>query len=222
MHRSNDLQTGGMSNWPTVLILAAPQPQPARGRTDLDGPMAAFSTLDTTLRRVLASGMPMLLVAPESQAHAATSLLPHQDVLAVPPPRPGQPHGDWLVRGIAAGVLHRPQSPGWLLLPADMPMLQTSTLQALAAGLQHGPIVYPCHRHRRGHPIAMSSELFSELMRLDSEQGLRRLAARYPCVDVEVDDPGVHMAMEAQPDLNQLRAQLTGPIMPGGPDWRPN
>jgi molybdenum cofactor cytidylyltransferase len=66
----------------------------------------------------------------------------------------------------------------------------------------------------------MSSELFSELVRMEHEQDLRRLAARYPSVDVEVADPGVHMAMEAQADLNQLRAQLTGPLLPGGSGWR--
>ena len=204
-----------MVSKPTVLILSASQPDQARARTDLSGPMASLSALDTTLRRVLASGMPLLLIAPDEQAHAALSLLPHQDVLAVPMPRAGQSHSDWLVRNVASGVMHRPQSPGWLLLPADMPMLQASTLQSLASGLERGPIAYPCYRHRRGHPVAMSSELFSELVRMECEQDLRRLAARYPSVDIDVEDPGVHMTMDAQAGLNQLRAQLTGPLMPG-------
>lgn len=215
VHCSNGFHTVDMSTWPTVLILSAPQPEQARTRPDLASPMAALSSLDTTLRRVLSSGMPLLLIAPDEQAHAALSLLPHQEVLAVPSPRPGQSHSDWLVRNIASGVVHRPQSPGWLLLPADMPMLQTSTLKTVATGLQQGPIAYPCHRHRRGHPIAVSSELFSELVRMECEHDLRRLAARYPAVDVDVDDPGIHMATEAQAGLNQLRAQLTGPLLPG-------
>ena len=200
---------------PTVLILAALQPEQPRARNDLGSAMASLSALDTTLRRVLSSGMPLLLIAPDDQAHAALTLLPHQDVLAVPAPRAGQSHSDWLVRNVASGVMHRPQSPGWLLLPADMPMLQASTLQAMALGLGRGPIAYPCYRHRRGHPIAVSSELFSELVRMEAEQDLRRLAARYPSVDVDVDDPGVHMATDAHPDLNQLRAQLTGPMVMG-------
>src|SRR6218665_3760064 len=115
VHRSKGFHTADMTTWPTVLVLAAPQQEPARVRTDLHGPMAAFNTLDTTLRRVLSSGMPLLLVAPDEQAHAALSLLPRQDVLAVAPPHPSQTHGDWLVHSIAAGVLHRPHSPGWPL-----------------------------------------------------------------------------------------------------------
>ena len=215
VHRSNGFQTVGMTTKPTVLVLAAPQPERALACTELGGPMGSLSVLDTTLRRVLTSGLPLLLVAPDDQAQAALGLLPHQDVLAVPPPRAGQSHCDWLVRNIASGVMHRSQSPGWLLLPADMPMLQASTLQVLAAGLGRGPIVYPCYRHRRGHPVAVSSELFSELVRMGSEQDLRRLAARYPSVDAEVDDPGVQVTQHTQIDLSQLRAQLTGPMMQG-------
>lgn len=215
VHCSNGFQTAGMITKPTVLVLAPFQPERLQASADPGSPLGAFSVLDTTLRRVLSSGMPLLLVAPDDQAQAALGLLPYQDVLAVPPPRAGQTHCDWLVRNIASGVMHRSQSPGWLLLPADMPMLQSSTLQVLAAGLGRGPIVYPCYRHRRGHPVAVSAELFSELVRLGSEQDLRRLAARYPSVDVEVEDPGVQMAQYPQADLSQLRAQLTGPVAQG-------
>lgn len=215
VHRSNGLHTGGMITKPTVLILAAAQPERAVAGADTGSPLGVLSALDSTLRRVLSSGLPMLLVAPDDQAHAALGLLPHQDVLAVPPPRAGQTHCDWLVRNIASGVMHRSQSPGWLLLPADMPMLQATTLQIMATSLGRGPIAYPCYRHRRGHPVAVSSELFSELVRMGSEQDLRRLAARYPSVDVEVDDPGVQLAQPPQADLSQLRAQLTGPMMQG-------
>jgi molybdenum cofactor cytidylyltransferase len=65
--------------------------------------------------------------------------------------------------------------------------------------------------------VAFSAELYSELVRLGSEQDLRRLAARYPSVDIEVDDPGVHLAFTAQAGLSQLRAQLTGPSMQTNP-----
>lgn len=197
---------------PTVLILAEPQPEQVRARRDGASPMAAFSALDTTLRRVLASGLPLLLVAPEDQADAARTLLPNNDILSMPPPPDARESSNWLIHGIAAGVMARPHAPGWLLLPADMPMLQAETLVALAQGLRNGPLVYPCHRHVRGHPLAVSGELYSELIRLECEQDLRRLAARYPSVDVDVQDPGIHMTLEAQAGLNQLRAQLTGPL----------
>jgi len=179
--------------------------------------MATFNALDTTLRRVLASGLPMLLVAPADQAAAAIDLVPSKDILVVASPPTLQPRADWLVGCMAAAVMTRPQASGWLLLPADMPMLQVGTLQSLADILpSQGPIVFPCHRHRRGHPVAFSAELYSELVRLGSEQDLRRLAARYPSVDLEIDDPGIHLALEARAGLSQLRAQLTGASMHPG------
>jgi len=199
-----------MTNLPTVLVLAEPRAA-GPGEHEHAGPLAAFSALDTTLRRVLASGLPMLLVAPMEQAKAALSLLPHNDILGLPAPVSSQSRSDWLIQCIAAGVMARAQASGWVLLPADMPMLQSSTLLALAHALKDAPLVYPCHHHLRGHPMAVSAELYSELIRLDSEHTLRRLAARYPCADIEVGDPGIHMTLEAQPGLNQLRAQLAGP-----------
>lgn len=202
-----------MNTKPTVIVLAEPLPATARVRSHGDTAMASFSALDTTLRRVLNSGLPMLLVAPPEQAAEALHLLPHNDILAVASPATAQPQGDWLVRCIASAIMSRPESLGWLVLPADMPMLQSETLTTLAAGLQgQGPIVFPCHRHMRGHPVAFSPELYSELIRLNSEHDLRRLAARYPSVDVEVNDPGIHLTLEAQAGLSQLRAQLTGPM----------
>lgn len=206
-----------MSTTPTVIILAEPPPEdPMRPRAETGGAMAAFSTLDTLLRRVLSADLPMLLVAPPDQADAALTLLPQDDILMVSPPPLLQPRGDWLVRSMASGIMARSLSPGWIILPADMPMLQASTLQTLAHGLSNGltqgPIAYPCHRHLRGHPAAFSAELYSELVRLGSEHDLRRLAARYPAIDVDVDDPGIHLSLGSQAGLDQWRAQLTGPL----------
>ncbi|HET6788792.1 MAG TPA: NTP transferase domain-containing protein [Aquabacterium sp.] len=201
-----------MSTTPTVIILAEPLSEDQlRTRADTSGPMAAFSTLDTLLRRVLNADLPMLLVAPPEQADAALTLLPQDDILTLSPPTLLQSRGDWLVRGMAAGIMARSLSPGWIILPADMPMLQARTLQALAQGLSQGPMAYPCHRHLRGHPVAFAGELYSELVRLNSEHDLRRLAARYPAVDVDVDDPGIHLSLESQAGLDQWRAQLAGP-----------
>lgn len=200
-----------MSTAPTVIILAEPMTEQQRASVDAGGPMAAFNTLDSTLRRVLASGLPMLLVAPPDQASAALSLLPQDDILVAAPPPTLQPRGDWLVQSMAGGIMARAPSPGWIVLPADMPMLQIQTLQSLAQGMGQSPIAYPCYRHMRGHPVTFSSELYSELIRLNCEHDLRRLAARYPAADIDVDDPGVHMTMDSQTGLNQWRAQLTGP-----------
>ena len=199
-----------MKALPTVIILA--DPQMATQPHLMDAAMNHVSALDTTLRRVIASNLPRVLMAPPAAAQAASATLPGQDIITCLPPTAGQSPSDWLAACVATAVLHRPDASGWLLLPADMPMLNVNTLLAVAQGLPLAPIVFPCHRHMRGHPVGLSSELYVDLVRMQSDNDLRRLTARYPSVDVDVDDPGVLMTLDAHTGLNQLRACLTGPF----------
>ena len=106
---------------------------------------------------------------------------------------------------IAAGVGARPDASGWLILPGDMPLVQPTTLQAVARQLEHHPIVYAQHKGRRGHPVGFATELYSELVRLTGDEGARRLVARYPAFGLEVDDAGVLVDVDTQADLERLR-----------------
>jgi molybdenum cofactor cytidylyltransferase len=98
---------------------------------------------------------------------------------------------------IAAGVAARSDAPGWLLLPADMPRVKPSTLQAVAQALSTHSVAFAQHQGRRGHPVAFSAEMYSELIGLTGDEGARRLVARYPSHAVEVNDPGVLSASRA-------------------------
>lgn len=214
MRRSKRIHTFVMNPPPTVIVMTASLGDQPRAPTGAGGAMANFSTLDTTLRRVISSGLPMLLVAPEEQAEEAIKLLPRRDILISGDVPAAQSKGDWLVSCLASAVMTRAHANGWIVLPADMPMLQSHTLHELAHKLTlGGPIVFPTYRHVRGHPVAFAAELYSELVRMDSEHSLRRLAARYPSAEIEVDDPGVLMTLQAQSALTQLRAQLGGPAL---------
>ncbi|RYY85665.1 MAG: nucleotidyltransferase family protein [Chitinophagaceae bacterium] len=189
---------------PTLVILAEPELSSGDGAA----PLSLFSVMDSTVRRGLASGLPMVVVAPPEMAQQARNLLPGNDVIELPQEPTRRSRADRLARAVAAGVEASSQAPGWLLLPADMPMLQVETLRAVANAVAQYTVVFPQYRHRRGHPVGFSAELFSELIRLDNERDLSRLTARYPAMGVDVDDPGVLMAQDAQSGLAQLRAQL--------------
>jgi CTP:molybdopterin cytidylyltransferase MocA len=82
---------------------------------------------------------------------------------------------------------------GWLLLTADTPFIRSETLIEMASALQNHVLVYPQYGGQQGYPIGLNGELFSEIMRLTSENDLRRLFIRYPSFAVEVEDPGVLM-----------------------------
>ena len=203
-----------MNHQPTLIILAEPTLHSAGG-PDAGGQTAAngqalglVSVMASTVRRGLASGLPMVVVAPPDMARQARTLLPGNDVVDLPDMSAPRSRADRLARAVAAGVEASANAPGWLLLPADMPMLQVDTLRAVANAVALYTVVFPQYRHRRGHPVGFSAELFSELIRLDSERDLARLTARYPAMGVDVDDPGVLMAQDAQSGLAQLRVQL--------------
>lgn len=172
---------------PVVVVLAATgafaaQGSPVQTRADA-GPQ-----LLATLRQVVASGLPVVVVTTAALAALAGSTVATADV--VPVPQGGQAvinEGT----AISAGVLARPQAPGWLLLPASLSQVQPATLNRLAAALADHSVAYAQYRGHRGHPIAVSAELFSELVSLNADDGMRKLLARYPAHGVDVADAGV-------------------------------
>ncbi len=178
----------------------------------LEQPLGDATVLATTLERVRLSGLPMLVVTVPALRAAVPSWVPDQDVVLLPEVGGGsagqslQPLG--MGYSIATGVTHRPHARGWLVLPGDMPLVQPSTLQAVAQALPHHLVVYAQHLGRRGHPVGFGAELYSELVRLTGDDGARRLLARFPTQGVEVPDPGVLLDIDTVDDLSALREVL--------------
>jgi molybdenum cofactor cytidylyltransferase len=199
---------------PAVIVLAAGTGSRFRANGHkLTQRLGNSSVLATTLRHAIASHLPVVVVTTEALADAARHHVASRDIMVVPDA--GTPSTPPLGMGysIAAGVASRPDASGWLVLPGDMPMVQTSTIVAVAAALEHHPVAYAQHRGRRGHPVGFAAELYSELVVLSGDEGARRLVARYPAHGVDVDDPGVLIDVDTEADLEKLRsAQTTLPV----------
>ena len=200
-----------MAAQPTVIVLAAGLGSRFSGSghkleqllaDDARGGDAA-SVLSLTLRNAIQSRLPLLVVTTAELAPLAHEDVAARDVLVVPKAAPvrGRGMGD----SIAAGVAARATSPGWLLLPADMPRVKAGTLQAVAQALSGHSVAFAQHQGRRGHPVAFSPELYSELIALTGDEGARRLVARYPSFAVDVNDPGVLVDIDTSEDLQEQR-----------------
>lgn len=139
-----------MSSSPTVLVLAAGRGERFRasgGRTHkLDALLGGRPVLDHVLDAVAASGLPHHVVRPQGAATAGM--------------------GD----SIATGVRATADAPGWLILPADLPLVQPATLRALA-GAATAPVVVPVHHGRRGHPVRFDAALRAALLALSGDRG---------------------------------------------------
>jgi len=194
-----------MKSLPAVVVLGAGRGSRYLGpRHKLAEPLGSHSILSHTVRNAIATGLPVVVVTTPAFADEAAGLVAKRDVVVLghgTGPAPGG-MGD----SIAAGVAARSGAAGWLMLPADMPMVQPLTLLAVANALSHHAVAYAQLRGQRGHPVGFGAELFSELMRLSGEEGARRLVARYPAHPVDVEDPGVLQDMDTEADLASLRA----------------
>lgn len=196
-----------MNARPAVVVLAAGRGSRFRGlHHKLMQGLGASTVLATTLANALATQLQVLVVTSEPLAELVARHVATRDMVVLP--AADSPASEQLGMGysIAAGVAARSDASGWLILPADMPMVQTRTLNAVARELESHAVAYAQYRGRRGHPVGFAAELYSELVMLTGDEGARRLVARYPAQGVEVDDPGVLLDVDTEDDLARVRA----------------
>jgi molybdenum cofactor cytidylyltransferase len=202
---------------PAVIVLAAGRGMRFQGAghkleqlMDADTDAAADTVSDTvlshTLAQVIATGMRVVVVTTQNLAALVHPLIAARDVVAMPEfDDQGRSAPIGMGYSIAAGVAATGDADGWLVVPADMPLLRPASIVAVAAALEQYPVAYAQHHGRRGHPVGFSAELFSELIALQGDEGARRIVARYPSQAVEVDDPGVLIDVDTVEDLVRLQ-----------------
>lgn len=169
--------------------------------------------LDTVLARTVANALAtelrVVVVTTPALAGSLEQLVAERDIVVLPElDSQGRPSPVGMGHSIAAGVSASGDSDGWLIVPADMPLLRPDTLRAVAAALSNDPVAYAQYRGRQGHPVGFSAELFSELVDLHGDEGARRIMARYPSQAVDVDDPGVLLDVDTVADLQRVKAQV--------------
>jgi molybdenum cofactor cytidylyltransferase len=92
---------------------------------------------------------------------------------------------------IAAAVRAQAQAPGWLILPADLPLIQPSTIAQVAAGLQAARVVVPMWQGQRAHPVGFDAACGEALMALTGESGAAAVVRRFGAQALPVSDVGV-------------------------------
>jgi molybdenum cofactor cytidylyltransferase len=175
---------------PTVIVLASGRGERFRAAggigSKLQSALAGQPVLAHTLDAVRASGLPWHL---EDVGH------------------PGM--GD----SIAAAVRATSDAAGWLILPGDLPLVQSTTLRAVAAALSAAVhAAQPRFRGERGHPVGFAAACFAQLSALEGNLGaapvLRALRAAGAVVDVEVEDIGIVTDVDTPDALAQAERLL--------------
>jgi molybdenum cofactor cytidylyltransferase len=206
-----------MKSRPAIIVLAAGRGSRFRGlQHKLEQSLGGSSVLGSTLSNALGTGLPVLVVTTEPLAELVGSHVATRDIVVLPAVGSVASQALGMGYSIAAGVAARSDASGWIMLPADMPMVQPGTLLAVAHELESHPIAYAQYRGRRGHPVGFAAELYSELVMLSGDEGARRLVARYPSQAVEADDPGVLLDVDTEDDLARVRVAQQASIGLGG------
>ena len=201
-----------MSSQRTVVVLAAGRSERfGAGRHKLAQPLGASSVLAQTLSRAIASHLRTVVVTTAAFVDVARSSVAARDVVVLPDAGSDGNASLGMGTSIAAGVRASPDSDGWLVLPGDMPLVQPTTLLAVARALDHHAVAYAQHGGRRGHPVGFAAELYPELTELSGDEGARRIIARYPAFAVDLDDPGILVDIDTEDDLDALRRGFVEP-----------
>lgn len=188
MHSENPTKTV-FKTPPTVLILASGRGERflASGGTThkLQALLAGKTVLQHTLDAVKASGLPWHL---EDEGH------------------PGM--GD----SIAAAVGKTPDAAGWLVLPADLPLIQAETLLRVATALQSADVVQPVFEQAAeqlsGHPVGFARVCLDKLLKLEGNKGAAGVLIDYNAIKVVVNDVGIITDIDTVDDLARAEVLL--------------
>ena len=178
------------SDLPVVIVLAAGRGErfAASGGTThkLQALLAGKRVIDHVLDAVKASGLAYHVVTPDAD-------------------RPGM--GD----SIAAGVKATPGATAWLILPADLPLISSSTLCSIALAPTCA-VTVPMYQGQRGHPVRFGPECAAGLLDLQGKQGaaqiIRAQIATNSVAFLDVDDVGCVFDVDTLSDLARAEAWL--------------
>ena len=168
---------------PTVIVLASGRGErfsASGGSTHkLQALLSGKPVLQHTLDAVRASGLPFHV---EDVGH------------------PGM--GD----SISAAVRATPNANGWLILPGDLPLIQSATLRQIAAALVGAEVVVPVCTGQRGHPVGFAALCRDKLLNLQGNQGAVPVVRAFSAIEIIVDDRGVISDIDTVDDLARAQA----------------
>ncbi len=179
-----------MSCLPVVIVLAAGRGErfAASGGTvhKLQALLAGKPVLEHVLQAVRASGLPYHVVQPD-------------------PRRPGM--GD----SIAAGVRGTAGAPGWLMLPADLPLIRSETLRAIALAPPCA-VTVPRYQGQRGHPVRFAAACRPDLLLLEGSRGAAPIVRAQEAINsvafIDIDDLGTVTDIDTLQDLHRAEILL--------------
>lgn len=109
--------------------------------------------------------------------------------------------GDSIAAAVRATLQPRSRNGGWLILPGDLPLVQSATLCAVAARLYEHQVVVPIYRGQPGHPVGFGAACVNALLDLNGKNGAASVVLKYGALNLSVDDIGCIADIDTVEDL---------------------
>nr|WP_315496613.1 NTP transferase domain-containing protein [uncultured Rhodoferax sp.] len=95
---------------------------------------------------------------------------------------------------------------GWMVLPADLPLVQPNTLVTIARAPLDGEVLVPWFQGQRGHPVRFAASCGDALASLEGNQGAAPVVSARTAIKIVVDDAGCVLDIDTLADLERARA----------------
>ena len=152
-------------------------------------------------RNLIAAGLNVVAVVRPGDTRVA-ELLQREGCTVTVCPHAAQGMGTSLACGVGASR----DADGWLIALADMPLIRSATIAAIAGELEAGKtLVAPAYQGRRGHPVGFGRRFGNQLAMLAGDAGARDIiaAACDELVLMECNDSGILQDIDRRSDLKQ-------------------
>ncbi len=171
---------------------------PLQGRTIIDRLLSTLVSTEITDRVIVVRGDDEPL-RDAAQSAGATVVQPTID------PPDMRDSVEFGLRRIEERYAPGPRD-GWILLPADHPMLDPSVLRALIAEWRRRDceILVPTYRGKRGHPTFFRWALVPAVRALPADAGLNRLLRERAVDEVEIDNRAIITDLDTREDYEAL------------------
>jgi molybdenum cofactor cytidylyltransferase len=168
-------------------------------------PLGNSTVVENTVKVFLNAGIQDVTVVVGHRAPELKAALDHVKIKWVYNER----FSEGMYSSVVAGVNSlRPDTEGFFLLPADMPLVKSGTVSELLKVYfeKKCDIAYPVFNGKRGHPPFISARLFEPILAWNGSGGLRVLLEQYQnsAQYVEVQDEGILTDIDTPEDYSNL------------------
>lgn len=184
------------------MVLAAGRSQRMGADNKLLLQCGGAALVRASVQSAVASNVQATMVVLGHQARSVAAALEGLDYMAFL----NADYEQGMASSLRAGVAAAQGYDAVLVLLADMPRIETDTIDALLREFtrrEEAAVVVATHQGRRGHPVIWPAKCFPDLMTLRGDVGGKRLLEKYArqLVEVDVGTDSIFMDIDTADEL---------------------